>query len=244
MTKLSIIIPCYNCAGTLADAVDSIYSQDASIPFDVTMVDDGSNDGTYTVMQAMAARYPNIQLVRHETNRGGGAARNTAAENCDGEIIFCLDSDDMLGPGFLENITRCWLEKRCDGVGISKSIKFRKNNLLDVDYTTDFDSPGEVVRFESLLDGSMCSLYSTFLLTRAAFQRIGGYPTQHGFDTQGLAFRFLCNGLTAYTCPDTTYYHRVNYHQSYYLREAGAGRINANWFQIFDEFLYLFRDEI
>ena len=244
MTKLSIIIPCYNCAGTLEDAVDSIYRQECPVPFDVTMVDDGSSDDTYAVMQKLAAQYPNIRLARHETNRGGGAARNTAVSLSDGEIIFCLDSDDMLGPDFLKNIVHFWLEKRCDGVGIGKSIRFRGRNIRDVAYIVDFDRPGEAVRFESLLDDSMCSLYSTFLITRAAFARSGGYPTRHGFDTQGLAFRFLCNGLVAYTCPNAVYHHRVEYHESYYLREANAGRINANWLQIFDEYLYIFREEI
>lgn len=244
MVKLSIIIPCYNCAGTLQEAVDSIYHQELEIEFDVTMVDDGSTDSTYAVMQGLYQKYPNITLVKHDHNRGGGAARNTAVEHSDGEIIFCLDSDDILGPNFLKTITRYWLNKLCDGVGISTSIKFNNKNVNDVVHIHTFVDPDQKVRFETLLDGSLCSLYSTFLITRIAFNKIGGYPTDHGFDTQGMAFRFLCNGFTAYTCPDTVYYHRVNYHQSYYVREAFAGRVNQNWFKVYDEFLYIFNDTV
>lgn len=90
----------------------------------------------------------------------------------------------------------------------------------------------------------MCPLYSTFMITRRAFDLIGGYPTAHGFDTQGMAFRFLANGLTAYTCPDTTYLHRVDFHKSYYLREYEAGKTNHNWFAVYEEFLYLFAPDI
>jgi glycosyltransferase involved in cell wall biosynthesis len=244
MSKLSIIIPCYNCEETLETAVASIYRQKPVVPFDLTMVDDGSSDGTYDRMKRLAAEHSNIKLLRHASNLGGGAARNTAVVNSDGDLIFCLDSDDMLGPDFLSNMTKFWLEKRSDGIGISKSIKFKGRNTGDVAYITEFDGPGRVVPFESLLDSSVCSLYSTFLITRAAFDRIGGYPTDHGFDTQGMAFRFLCNGLRAYTCPGTIYYHRVKFHESYYMREDRAGRSHWNMFQILNEFLYLFTNQV
>ena len=243
MTKLSIIIPCFNSEQTLEAAVDSVFRQESPIAFNVTMVDDASTDGTYDRMKSVASKYKDVKVVRHNSNRGGGAARNTAAGKSDGELIFCLDSDDMLGPDFLRNITRYWLRKKCDGVGISRSIKFRKFDTNDVAFVTEFTGPGKQVRFESLLDGSTCSLFSTFLVTRKAFERIGGYPTAHAFDTQGMAFRFLGEGLKAYTCPDTVYYHRVGLHQSYYLREQGADRLNWNWFNVLDEFLYLFSSE-
>ena len=173
-------------------------------------------------------------------NQGGGATRNTAVAHSDGSLIFCLDSDDILGQDLLKNLTHFWLKKKCDGVGISQSIKFRGRERSNVAYITDFADPGKQVRFESLLDGSACSLTSTFLITRLAFARAGGYPTSHAFDTQGLAFRFLGNGLTAYTCPDAVYHHRVEFKDSYYIREQKADRLNWNWFNVLDEFLYLF----
>lgn len=244
MTKLSIIIPCFNCEDTLEEAVDSIYCQPPKIAFDVTMVDDASHDNTFKVMQKLSRKYPAIQLFRHKRNMGGGATRNTAVENSDGEIIFCLDSDDVLGKSFLENITDFWLEKRCDGVGKSNTIMFegqdRKKIFREINYEIG-DAP---IGLDSFFTGDQsCSLKVTFLFTREAFNRIGGYPTDHGFDTQGFGFRFLCSGLTAFNCPNTIYYHRVKFNQSYYLRETNAGLYNKNFLQIFDEFLFIFKDE-
>ncbi len=66
----------------------------------------------------------------------------------------------------------------------------------------------------------------------------------HGFDTQGFAFRFLANGLIAYTCPETIYYHRVNAGRSYYVREYESGKISYNWFKILEEFLFLFSEPV
>lgn len=243
MTKLSVIIPCYNCADTLEQAVASVYSQKSPPDFEVILVDDGSTDGTPAVIRRLAGRYPHMQAARHSANRGGGAARNTAVSVSSGNLVFCLDGDDVLDQHFLRNMVAFWSAKQCDGVAISKSIKFRGNNTADVAFVDDFDFGGRPIPFEALFQHwRSCPLYSTFLLTRDAFDRIGGYPIGHAFDTQGMAFRFLCDGLRALVAPDTVYYHRVEHGDSYYLRELWAGRTNWNWLQVFDEHLYIFND--
>jgi hypothetical protein len=162
----------------------------------------------------------------------------------DGDLIFCLDSDDILSPEFLRNMTRFWSRKKCDALGMSTSVKFRGKSLNDVAYVTEFEGPGSRVRFESFFEGPGCSLSVVFMMRRAAFDAVGGYPTEHGFDTQGMALRFLCSGMSAYTCPDTVYFHRVEFHESYYLREHARGMLNWNWFCVLEEHLYLFSDEI
>lgn len=243
MTKLSVIVPCYNCERTIEQTVLSIFRQQPVFPFDVTMVDDGSTDATYAKMQELARAHRGVTLLRHERNLGGGAARNTAVANSDGDLVLCVDGDDILGPGLLEKMTRFWSRKRCDGVGMSTSIKFQGDSVDNIAYVTEFEATGRAVQFESFLAGDKNPLEVVFMLTRAAFDRVGGYPTEHGFDTQGMGFRFLCHGLAAYVCPEAVYYHRVGLPRSYYKREQLAGKINWNWFNILDEFIYLFSDE-
>ena len=242
--KLSIIIPCYNSEKTIDEAVSSAVAQDLDIPFEIVIVDDGSTDDTVAIIKNLAKENSIIRCILHAKNLGGGAARNTAVGNSNGNLIFCLDSDDVLTKDMLSKLVAFQIEKQCDGVGISTSKKFNHPDTCNLKYVTNFDYVGETIPFESLLDGTVCSLYSTFLITREAFHKIGGYPIEHGFDTQGMAFRFLCNGLTAYVCPGTIYLHRVNQHESYYLREQNDGQINRNWFFIFEEFLYLFNEKI
>lgn len=82
------------------------------------------------------------------------------------------------------------------------------------------------------------------MFTKKAFNVVGGYPEKHGFDTQGFGFRFLVKGLKAYACPDSIYYHRINFHKSYYLREYESGKINHNWYHLLEEFLYIFDDNV
>jgi len=244
--KLSIIIPCYNCTKTLPEAVDSCYNQGFSgEDFEVIMVDDGSTDGSAELIKKLAEQHDNIHPYFHEVNRGGGSARNTAVAHARSEVIFCLDSDDLLPPDTLSKMYSYLKEKNCDGVAFNFSKKFNGADPSNIHHVDEFPYAGEKIPFESLTDnsGNSCPLDVVFMYTKKAFDRAGGYPTDHGFDTQGFAWRFLAAGLIAYTCPGATYLHRVNFSRSYYIRESDNGLINFNWQKILLEHSNLLSDE-
>lgn len=238
--RVSIIIPCYNCEATVREAVASCFRQGIE-GFEIVMIDDCSTDRTWEILEELSQMHPEVRVSQHDRNRGGGAARTSAVALAKSATIFCLDSDDLLADGTLATMLNFMKEKGCDGVGVHHSVKFNGTDVSNVEVTHTFARAGERILLNDLLErDGLCSLYSTFLFSKEAFVRAGGYPTEHGFDTQGFAWRFLTSGAKAYTCPDTTYLHRVNFHESYYLREAAAGRVNYNWFEIFDEHFHLF----
>lgn len=244
--KLSIIIPCYNSEKTLREAVESCYEQGFNNEeFEIIMVDDSSADGTKELIKKITTEHNNIFYYFNKTNLGGGATRNVAVSNTKGGVIFCLDSDDLLPPNTLSKMYEYLREKKCDGVAFNFSVKFNGTDIEDVHHIDTFPYVGEKIPFESLIDnsGALCPLHVVFMYTRSAFDKAGGYPTSHGFDTQGFSWRFLSAGLSAYTCPDTKYLHRVNFNQSYYLREANNGMVNYNWQKILIEHFHLFSDE-
>jgi glycosyltransferase involved in cell wall biosynthesis len=91
------VIPCYNQAHFLGEAIESVLSQ--TYPhFEVVVVDDGSTDNT----QEVASRYPGVRCVRQEDNQGLAAARNTGIRRSRGEYLVFLDADDRLLPNALE----------------------------------------------------------------------------------------------------------------------------------------------
>ncbi|MGY1688895.1 glycosyltransferase [Geodermatophilus sp. SYSU D01105] len=94
--RVSVIIPCYDQARFLGDALASVAAQTQPAT-EVVVVDDGSSDNTAEV----ARRYPGVRLVR-QRNSGLAAARNTGLRHATGDYLVFLDADDRLLPPALE----------------------------------------------------------------------------------------------------------------------------------------------
>ena len=89
---VSVIIPCYNQAAFLGEAIESVLRQKYR-RFEVIVVDDGSTDRTASI----ASSYPDVICVRQE-NRGLAAARNRGLSQSTGDHVVFLDADDRLLP--------------------------------------------------------------------------------------------------------------------------------------------------
>ncbi|PYX11479.1 MAG: hypothetical protein DMG84_23855 [Acidobacteria bacterium] len=93
---VSVIIPCYNQAHFLHEAIESVLAQ--SYPnFEIIMVNDGSTDSTADVVR----RYSPVRYVYQE-NAGLSSARNTGLKKSRGEYVVFLDADDRLLPEALQ----------------------------------------------------------------------------------------------------------------------------------------------
>lgn len=93
---VSVILPFYNRAATLARCVDSVLAQTFT-DWEIVAVDDASTDDSAAMLESR--RDPRIRVIRHETNRGAGPARDTAMRAAQGEWFALLDSDDEWLPG-------------------------------------------------------------------------------------------------------------------------------------------------
>ncbi len=96
---VSVIIPAYNQARFLGDALESVLSQ--TYPYyEIIVVDDGSTDNTSEVIHKYGSLIKSIQ----QENMGLGGARNTGIRNSRGEFIGFLDADDIWLPDYLEKM--------------------------------------------------------------------------------------------------------------------------------------------
>ncbi|MDD2425860.1 MAG: glycosyltransferase [Bacteroidales bacterium] len=98
--KVSVIIPAYNTAPYLVEAVDSVLNQTLK-NFEVIIVDDGSTDNTLEIIQNYAQKDSRIKYY-HQKNQGQSVARNLAMSASRGEYIYFMDSDDILVRNALE----------------------------------------------------------------------------------------------------------------------------------------------
>ncbi len=97
---ISVIIPAWNTAAYLPETLQSILAQSYQ-NYEVIMVDDGSTDGTFDIMQAWAERDQRFKAIRQPANQGVAAARNAALAIAMGEFVALLDGDDVWSPDAL-----------------------------------------------------------------------------------------------------------------------------------------------
>ncbi len=242
--KLSIIIPCYNCENTLEEAVNSCYLQglDKSF-FEIILVDDKSTDNTKDVICKISKKYENVKCFYHNENMGGGATRNIAVKNSSFDLIFCLDSDDILEENTLQKMLKCLLEKKSDGIAFFGAYSFSKSKQKNkkIDFAL---SPDQPISLDYLFSGKAW-VGGNFMYTKKAFDKTGGYPTDHSFDTQGFGFKFLANNLTVYPCPETFLYQRqFADKESYFERAYNSGEFSIGHYLISAEYINVFSERI
>lgn len=101
--KVSIIMPAYNEAATIAEMISKVQAVDVGFPKEVIIVDDGSVDGTKDVLKAFIGE-SNVRVVFHERNQGKGAAIRTALAHVTGDIVVIQDADLEYDPHDLPRV--------------------------------------------------------------------------------------------------------------------------------------------
>lgn len=111
LAPVSVVVPCYRCAGTVERAVRSVAAQTRR-PAELILVDDASPDDTAQALEALRDRYGKdwIRILRLSRNEGPATARNAGWETARGEYIAFLDADDSWHPRKLEIQHRVMLE--------------------------------------------------------------------------------------------------------------------------------------
>jgi glycosyltransferase involved in cell wall biosynthesis len=165
---VSVIIPCYNYARYLGQAIESVLAQSYS-HFEIIVIDDGSRDSTAEV----TTRYPEVRYVWQE-NQGLSAARNTGLRQSRGSYLIFLDADDLLLPDALEIGLNC-LKERPDCAFVSgHSRSIREDGSLLKEYP---QYPIGDNHYLALLQGNYIGVPATVIYRRAALETIGGFDT-------------------------------------------------------------------
>jgi glycosyltransferase involved in cell wall biosynthesis len=93
---LSVVMPVYNEAGTVADVIKTVLEQRPVMQ--LVIVDDASTDGTWEILQAVAKDDGRINLVRHPQNQGKGAALRTGFTHATAPVVIIQDADREYDP--------------------------------------------------------------------------------------------------------------------------------------------------
>ncbi len=168
--RVSVIIPVYNGAATLAAAIDSALAQEVAGGFEVIVVNDGSTDATAAVIDHYRGH---IKAVDRE-NGGLSAARNSGAAQAAGDYLAFLDADDLWRPERLSAAVAA-LERNpaavlvyCDAVQVDEAGR---------EMAPTFVSPAlaRPPTMADLLERWWPILPSAATVRRRIFDRLGGF---------------------------------------------------------------------
>lgn len=163
---VSAIIPSYNRAPVLVRAINSVLSQTYSNT-EVIIVDNGSNDGTDDIIQAL--ENPDITYHRYTANQSAAASRNFGAEVARGTYLAFLDSDDEWHSDHLETSLRL-LNENSDQKGSMGAFYTSRRNQLRRLPVTDYDATTNITNYILGLGGDART--STFVVDAESFRRV------------------------------------------------------------------------
>ncbi|WP_016876475.1 glycosyltransferase family 2 protein [Chlorogloeopsis fritschii PCC 9212] len=99
--NISVIIPCFNAADTIAIQLEALANQQWSQPWEVIISDNGSTDNSVSIVEQYQTRIPNLRIIDSSDRQGAGHARNVAAKVAKGDSLLFIDADDEVAPGWL-----------------------------------------------------------------------------------------------------------------------------------------------
>jgi len=229
MPSISFIMPAYNCVTTIGESVASIMEGNFQKGDEVIIVNDHSTDTTENVLNDLKLRYCGISVIKHLQNKGGGAARNTAVENAHNQIIFCLDSDNILVPGSIEKLKRFMIDAGAD-VAAFREVHFFKEKKDQITHAWEFKA-GSVTLADYLAGGRVPGASGNYMFTKESWVRAAGYPEFTFLDTWGFGLRQVATGSIMVTLSDSYYLHRYG-HDSYWVREDKKGKTSVEAWQV------------
>ena len=131
MRTLSVVIPCYNEAGTLSEVVAAVKALASdSLAVEVLVVDDCSTDGSLRVAEALAASDPSVRVLRHAANQGKGAALKTGFLSATGDFVCVQDADLEYDPRDYLKMLKPMVDGRADVVFGSRYLQRHERRVL------------------------------------------------------------------------------------------------------------------
>lgn len=204
--KISVIMACYNCEDTVAEAIDSILAQTYT-NWVMICCDDGSDDGTLEVLRRYEEQYPGrFVILENGENKKLPYSLNRCLEHVETELIARMDADDWSTPERFERqvaFLKDHPEYDLVGTGVTVSDgEKRIGSIIKIEEPTK----------ETMLRQNAFS-HATILTYNRVYNELGGYsldPTVIRVEDVDLWCRFLAAGYRGYNLPDELYVIREN----------------------------------
>ena len=155
--KFSVIMPCYNSKDYVKNAVDSVANQTYD-NWELILVNDGSTDGTFDILNSYAASDSRIVVFSKE-NGGYATAVNAGLEKISGDYFMMMGSDDTLDVNLFDNLSNSIKQSECKA--LPDCISFKTHIILDGN-TEEPESFSEISKQLYVTDISFKAFYDNY----------------------------------------------------------------------------------
>ena len=208
--RISVLIPCYNAARYVEEALESAFAQGVDL-HEVVVVDDGSTDGSADRVRA----FGDPVRVHRQANAGISVARNAALALATGDVIAFLDADDLWTDGSLR--------ARLDVLLADESIDYcygRVEQFISPDVSPESAS----AHASAIMDPRLARLAGSMLVRRQAFTRVGGFsPILLVGETLDWVARADDLGVPSRSIPDLVLKRRLHATNTGLMQQASRG---------------------
>jgi glycosyltransferase involved in cell wall biosynthesis len=233
-SSVSVIVPAYNAAATLAEQLEALAAQRYDGDWELVIVDNGSTDGTADLARCYRHRFKAFTLVDGGSRRGHSAPRNAGASAARGELLAYCDADDIVAPGWLQAMADA--ARRHDLIGGWLDVR-----PLNDDATRSWHQPWPRDRLRSWLLPYAVS--ANLAIWADVLHELGGWSSDHedGGEDVELSWRAQLAGYRLGFAPDAV----VQYRYRTGLRETArqAYGIGVTGEKILRDFAFLRADD-
>jgi len=194
---VSVIIPCYNQGEFLDECLTSVFASSYK-QVEVIVVNDGSTDNTKTIIDELQNKFQ--FRVIHQENRGLAETRNVGIRVANGSYILPLDSDDKIGPTYIENAVKTLELNQNIGIVYCKAILFgeKQGEWMLPNYS-----------FEQMLTQNL--IFNCALFRREDYDKTKGYNLnmKEGWEDWDFWLSLIEQGLLVERLDEVGFYYRI-----------------------------------
>lgn len=239
--NISFIIPAYNCEKTVSETIDSIFNNNLDSGDEIICVNDASTDDTAKVLKRCKHRHHLVQLYSNKYNLGGGATRNIAVQHSKNDLIFCLDSDNVLEPGSIAKLKRFYFSDNMD-IASFQRVTFFNNSIKNISHEWIFSH--KEYGLKQVTNSTKTPISSgNYLYSKQSWISAQYYPEGvRALDAWGFGFKQVSSGSTIKILPESRYMHRIGT-ESYWIRESKKNQTSLLALTVLIPYLDLFTEE-
>lgn len=214
LPPVTVLVAAYNEEVQIRATVQSLLDQSYPGLIYITVINDGSTDGTRAALEPLLANSPRLEILDLDQNGGKSAALNWALAKCKTELVITVDADCWIISDGVRHLVERLLSDPPDTQAVAGSILIRNSRENWITQAQEWDyflGIASIKRIQSLFQGTLVAQGAFSLYRRTALQAVGGWPQTVGEDIV-LSWRFLSLGYRighaedacAFTiCPNT-----------------------------------------